>query len=190
MKLSLRNLISIELFASVIVLVALSRPWVVATYTETGFPEVNLRLSANQLNSSTNGLALAAIASALGAIATRGIYRRVVGTVIFTLGVGIVVTTINLISNLDQFLGLKFEQAIGREVSGWVAEASHYALLVVPSGFVVALCGLAIAVKSFDAGMSQRYERNISEDKRLTPWQALDQGIDPTIQSPAGQQLD
>jgi uncharacterized membrane protein (TIGR02234 family) len=190
MKLSLRNLISIELIFSVIVLVALSRPWVVATYTETGFPSVNLSLSANQLNSSTNGLALAAIASALGAIATRGIFRRIVGAVIFALGVGLMITTINLSNNLDQFLGLQFEQAIGREVSGWVSETSNYALLVVPAGLVVALCGLAIAVKSFDSGMSQRYERNLSEDKQLTPWQALDQGIDPTIQSPVAPQLD
>jgi uncharacterized membrane protein (TIGR02234 family) len=190
MKLSLRNLISLELVFSVIVLFALSRPWVVATYTEAGFPAVNLSLSANQLDSSANGLALAAIASALGAIATRGIFRRIVGGVIFALGVGLIFTTINLSNNLDQFLGLQFEQAIGREVSGWVSETSNYALLVIPAGFVVAICGLAIAVKSFDAGMSQRYERNLSEDKQLSPWQALDQGIDPTIQSPAGQQLD
>jgi hypothetical protein len=54
----------------------------------------------------------------------------------------------------------------------------------------VALCGLAIAVKSFDTGMSKRYERNSSVDTELTPWQALDQGIDPTIQSPVGPQLD
>jgi uncharacterized membrane protein YraQ (UPF0718 family) len=163
---------------------------VVATYTETGFPSVNLSLSANQLNPSTNGIALAAIASALGAIATRGIFRRVVGGVIFALGVGLIVTTMNLTNNLEQLLGLQFEQAIGREVSGWVSETSHYALLVVPAGFVVAICGLAIAVKSFDAGMSQRYERNLSQEKQLTPWQALDQGIDPTIHSPVGQQLD
>lgn len=190
MKLSLRNLITLELVGSVIVLIALSRPWVVATYTETGFPAVNLSLSANQLNSSLNGLAIAAIASALGAIATRGVFRRVVGVVIATLGIGIVVTTINLINNLDQFVGLQFEQAIGREVSGWVSETSQYALVVVPAGIVIALCGIAIAVKSFDSGMSQRYERNSSSERELTPWQALDQGIDPTIQGSSSQQLD
>jgi len=190
MKLSLRNLISSELIASVVTLIALGRTWVTATYTETGFPSVTLSLSANQLNASTNALALAAFASALGAIATRGIFRRIVGGVILALGVGLIINTINLTNNLDQFLGLKFEQAMGREVSGWVSETSNYALLVVPAGFVVALCGLAIAVKSFDTGMSQRYERNLSQDKQLTPWQALDQGIDPTIQSPVDQQLD
>lgn len=190
MKLSLRNLISLELIASAVTLTALGRTWVTATYTEAGFPSINLSLSANELNSSTNGLALAAIASALGVIATRGIFRRIVGAVILALGIGLIVTTINLTNNLDQFLGLQFEKAIGREVSGWVAETSHYALLVVSAGFVVALCGLAIAVKTFEAGMSKRYERNLSEDKQLTPWQALDQGIDPTIQSPATPQLD
>lgn len=183
MKLSLRNLISLELVASVIALIALSRPWVVATYTETGFPSVNLSMSANQLNSSLNGLVLAGIASALGAIATRGFLRRVVGAVIAILGIGIVAITINLVVNIDQFVGIKFEQAIGREVSGWVSDTSHYALLVIPAGFVIAMCGLAIAVKSFDSGLSKRYERNPPSESQLSPWQAMDQGIDPTLQS-------
>ena len=108
MKLSLRNLISLEIICSIIVLIALTRPWSVATYTETGFPSVSLSLSANELNSSLNSLALAAIASALGAIATRGVFRRIVGVVVAALGMGIVAVTINLISNLDEFVGLKF----------------------------------------------------------------------------------
>ncbi len=183
MKLSLRNLISIELLSAVIVLIALSRPWVVATYEETGFPTVNLSLSANQLNASLNGLAIAALASALGGIATRGIFRRLVGVVILAIGVGIVLATANLVNNLDVFVGLQFEQAIGREVTGWVADTTQYSLLVIPAGVSIALCGLVIALKSFDAGLSQRYERNQSTEQLLTPWQALDQGIDPTIES-------
>ena len=183
MKLSLRNLITIELISSVVVLVALGRPWVVATYSETGFPTVNLSLSANELNATLNGLAIAAIASALGAIATRGIFRRIVGVVILALGIGIVISTFTLTSNLDQFVGEQFEQAIGRDVSGWAAETSNYAFVVIPAGILIALCGLAIMLKSFDSGMSQRYERNPSQERELTPWQALDQGIDPTIPS-------
>jgi len=181
MKLTLRNLISIELLSAVIVLVALSRPWVVATYEETGFPTVNLSLSANQLNSTLNGLAIAAAASALGVVATRGIFRRLVGAVILAIGVGIVFATANLINNLDVFVGSQFEQAIGREVTGWVADTSSYAWLVIPAGISIALCGLAIALKSFETGMSKRYERNPASESQLTPWQALDQGIDPTI---------
>ena len=183
MKLSLRNLITLELISSVAVLVALGRPWVVATYSETGFPTVNLSLSAIELNATLNGLALAAIASALGAIATRGIFRRVVGAVILALGIGIVISTFTLTNNLDQFVGEQFEQAIGRKVSGWTAETSNYAFVVIPAGILIALCGLAIMLMSFNSGMSQRYERNPSQERELTPWQALDQGIDPTIPS-------
>jgi uncharacterized membrane protein (TIGR02234 family) len=183
MKLSLRNLISIELLCSVVILIVLSRPWVVATYQETGFPTVNLSLSANQLNSSLNGLAIAALASALGAIATRGFFRRLVGAVILAIGVGIVFATLDLINNLDVFIGLQFEQAIGREVSGWVAETSNYAWVVIPAGVLIALCGLVITLKSFETGMSKRYERNPADGSELTPWQALDQGIDPTIEN-------
>jgi uncharacterized membrane protein (TIGR02234 family) len=183
MKLSLRNLISIELLSSVVILIALSRPWVVATYQETGFPAVNLSLSANQLNASLNGLAIAALASALGAIATRGFFRRLVGVVILAIGVGIVFATMNLINNLDVFVGMKFEQAVGREVTGWVAETSNYAWAVIPAGILIALCGLAIALKSFETGLSKRYERNPANGNELTPWQALDQGIDPTIEN-------
>jgi hypothetical protein len=144
---------------------------------------VNLSLSANQLNSSLNGLAIAALASALGAIATRGFFRRLVGAVILAIGVGIVFATLDLINNLDVFIGLQFEQAIGREVSGWVAETSNYAWVVIPAGVLIALCGLAITLKSFETGMSKRYERNPADGSELTPWQALDQGIDPTIEN-------
>ena len=180
----LRNLISIEVLSAAVVLIALSRPWVVATYEETGFPSVNLSLSANQLNSAINGLAIAALASALGAIATRGIFRRLVGFVIFAIGLGIVFATFNLTNNLDQFVGLQFEQAIGREVTGWVAETTQYSWLVIPAGVLIALCGLIIGLKSFETSLSQRYERNPSSEQLLTPWQALDQGIDPTIENP------
>ena len=190
MKLSLRNLIALELISSAIILIALGRIWVTATYSESGFPSVSLSLTANQLNSSTNGIVLAAIASALGAIATRGVFRRMVGAVIALLGIGIVFTTINLINNVDQFVGLKFEQAIGREVSGWVSESSPLAWLVIPAGFVVVACGLVITFKSFDSGMSKRYERKSVRESELTPWQAMDQGIDPTIQVPSSEQLD
>lgn len=183
MKLTLRNLVFVELISSVIVLIALGRPWVVATYEEAGFPSVSLSLSANQLNSSLNGLAIAALASALGAIATRGIFRRIVGAVILGIGIGIVFGTLDLINNLDKFVGLEFEQAVGREVSGWVSQTSNYAWLVIPAGGLIALCGLALALKSFDTGMSQRYERNLEKGSQLTQWQALDQGIDPTIES-------
>jgi uncharacterized membrane protein (TIGR02234 family) len=183
MKLTLRNLISLELLSSVIVLIALSRPWVVATYEETGFPTVNLSLSANQLNSTLNGLAIAAAASALGVVATRGIFRRLVGAVILAIGIGIVLATANLVKNLDVFVGMQFEQAVGREVTGWVAQTSYYEWLVIPAGALIALCGLAIALKSFETGLSKRYERNPSNANELTPWQALDQGIDPTIEN-------
>lgn len=183
MKLSLRNLISIELLSSVVILIVLSRPWVTATYKETGFPTVNLSLSANQLNASLNGLAIAALASALGAIATRGFFRRLVGVVILAIGVGIVLSTINLVKNLDVFVGMQFEQAVGREVTGWVAETSSYDWVVIPAGVLIALCGLAITLKSFETGMSKRYERNLENGSELTPWQALDQGIDPTIEN-------
>jgi uncharacterized membrane protein (TIGR02234 family) len=183
MKLSLRNLISIELVSSVVILLALSRPWIVASYSETGFPTVNLSLSANQLSPSLNGLTLAAIASALGVIATRGFFRRIVGAVILALGVGIVLCTLSLLNNLDTLVGGQFEQAIGRQVSGWSADTSSYAALVIPAAVVMALCGLAITIKTFETGMSKRYERNPVHESQLTPWQALDQGIDPTIQS-------
>ena len=183
MKLTLRNLISLELFSAVIVLVALSRSWVVATYEEPGFPTVELSLSANQLNSTLNGLAIAAVASALGILATRGIFRRLVGAVILAIGVGIVFATANLIKNLDVYVGMQFEQAVGREVTDWFADTSSYVWLVIPAGIAISLCGLAIAIKSFETGMSQRYVRNPAKESQLTPWQALDQGIDPTIEN-------
>jgi hypothetical protein len=99
------------------------------------------------------------------------------------IGIGIVLATTNLVNNLDGFVGLQFQQAVGREVSGWTSETSNYAWVVIPAGVMIALCGLVIALKSFESGMSKRYERNPGNGSELTPWQALDQGIDPTIET-------
>jgi hypothetical protein len=88
-----------------------------------------------------------------------------------------------LVKNLDVFVGMQFEQAVGREVTGWVAQTSYYEWLVIPAGVLIALCGFAIALKSFETGLSQRYERNPANGNELTPWQALDQGIDPTVEN-------
>ena len=85
-----------------------------------------MSLTANELNSTLNGLAIAAAASALGVVATRGIFRRLVGAVILAIGIGIVLATANLVKNLDVFVGMQFEQAVGREVTGWVAQTAYY----------------------------------------------------------------
>jgi uncharacterized membrane protein (TIGR02234 family) len=181
MKLSFRNIIAFQFLASGLVLVLLSRQWVSAKYVETGFPNVLLDLTANELTPALNALAIAAIAATLGAIATRGIGRRLVGVVTVAIGLGIVFATLDITRNLETLLGSKFAEAIGRDVSGWSQESSIYAWLVIPAGLVIAGCGFLIARKSFESALSKRYERVKAQN--LTPWQSLDQGIDPTIES-------
>lgn len=185
MKVSFRNLVTTQFIFSVVILVALSRDWVVATYLEPGFPKVELRLSANDLNPTLNGLAIASIASTLGVIATRGWARRLVGAIIFLLGLGILVATWNLTQNLDAVVGSELAQAVGRSVSGATTQTSLYAWIVFPVSLVLLACGLLIAIRTFESQLSRRYERANASAKNLTPWQALDQGLDPTLEDPA-----
>ncbi len=180
MKLTFRNIITIQFVFSGLVLISLSRQWVSAKYVETGFPNVYLELTANELVPALSGLAIAAIASTLGAIATRGFARRLVGAVIAAIGFGIVFVTFDLMQNLAKFIESKFAEAIGRSVSGWTQESSFYPWIVVPAGLIIAACGVLIASKTFDSQLSKKYERGQAKAQNLTPWQSLDQGIDPT----------
>lgn len=183
MKLTFRNIITIQFLASGLILVLLSRKWVSAKYVETGFPNVLLDMTANELTPALHGLAIAAIASTLGAIATRGFARRLVGVVMAAIGFGIVFITLEMMQNLEELIGSEFADAIGRNVSGWSQESSFYAWFVIPAGLVVATCGALMASKTFDSRLAKRYERDQVKAKNLTPWQSLDQGIDPTIES-------
>ena len=183
MKLSFRNIVTVQFLVSGLVLVLLSRQWVSAKYVETGFPAVSLSLTANDLVPALSGLAIAAIASTLGAISTRGIARRVVGGVISTIGLGIVLVTIDMLQNLDDLIGAQFADAVGREVTDWTQESSIYPWVVIPAGVVIAICGLLMAIKTFESQISKRYERDQLKAQNLTPWQSLDQGIDPTIET-------
>ena len=182
MKLTFRNIVTLQFIFSGLVLVLLSRRWVSAEYVESGFPTVNLDLSANELMPALSGLAVAAIASTLGAIATRGIARRLVGAIIAAIGLGIVFVTVNIIQSPEQLLDAKFAEAIGRNVSGWSQEISNLPWLVVVIGLLIATCGALIAVRNFDSQLSGRYERVQKNVPNLTPWQSLDKGIDPTIE--------
>jgi uncharacterized membrane protein (TIGR02234 family) len=182
MKLSFRNIITLQFLASGFVLVLLSRQWVSAKYVEAGFPNVSLELTGNELTPALSGLAIAAVASTLGAIATRGIGRRLVGVVSAFIGFGIVFVTVDMQRNLETLVGSKFADAIGRDVSGWSQESSIYAWLVIPAGLLVAASGIVMAIKTFPSQLSKRYEREQVKAQNLTPWQSLDQGIDPTVE--------
>ena len=184
MKLTFRNLVTVQFVSSVIVFIALSREWVAASYVEPGFPQVDLSLSANKLDPTLNGLAIAVVASTLGLIATRGWARKFVGAIIFLIGLGVLFATRSLIQNLETLVGSELAQAVGRSVTGWTSQTTPYAWLVFPAGFVILCCGILFAFKSFDSQLSRRYERDSSSAKDLTPWQALDQGIDPTLEDP------
>ena len=118
MKLTFRNIITSAFLASGLVLVLLSRKWVSAKYVESGFPNVSLDLTANQLTPALSGLAIAAIASTLGAIATRGFGRRLVGVVMAAIGFGIVFVTLDMMQNLEELIGSEFADAIGRFMPG------------------------------------------------------------------------
>ena len=183
MKLSFRNIVAVQFLFSGLVLILLSRRWVSSKYLETGFPAVSLNLTANDLVPALSGLAIAAMASTLGAISTRGFARRVVGAFITAIGLGIILVTIDMLQNLDRLIGAQFADAIGRNITDWTQQSSIYPWVVIPAGAVIAVCGLLMAFKTFEAQLSKRYEREQIRVQNLTPWQSLDHGVDPTVET-------
>ncbi|RBQ20377.1 MFS transporter [Spongiactinospora rosea] len=171
-------------------LFAAGRDWAKVTMGGVaGGPASTVPVSGGTLVPVLTPLALAAAASAVAVLATRGLWRRVVGAVLALCGVGAAVAAATGVSAAS---GPAAAEAAARQsalaLSGQAAAQAvwPWPAVALAGGVVLALTGLVACVRGGRwAAMSARYDRPGSRREAAASgdramWDALDEGVDPT----------
>lgn len=183
MKLSYRSAISILLISSVAVVIAAGRTWAKVWFEDPGFPVVSITLSGSQLEPAISGLGAAAVASVLGLMAARGVFRRVIGGVVVLIGIGILYSALLVKSTIGSHVKPAITEAVGRNVDVFEFSFNNLVWVAILGSLGIILSGVVFLLRNFSsAKMSGRYERKRPAEAELSPWQSLDSGIDPTIE--------
>ena len=155
---------------------AITRTWSEQVTTRTGMSALREARTGADIEPWVLGLALVALAGAGALLATRGLFRRLLGGLLAVVGAGIAAGAIAGRAGLD----------VGSAGAG----ATVWPVACVLGGLLVLLGGLSAARYGHEwPGMGARYERRPAvaadpeQDQRVdtrAAWDALDRGDDPT----------
>lgn len=180
MSSKIRASITVLTLCSLVLLFISGRVWITANFAETNSPTLILPITGRALDALGAGCAWALLASVLAYLVSRGALRRLVAVVMVLLSSATLVSAWNshgqsTSSQVDDLTS----QAVGRTVIA-VNFASNYLWL---AAFICAgLClvsAIFLTVAPSGPVKSKRYDR-VENTTELSPWQALDAGIDPT----------
>lgn len=182
-----RSALVLALASAALTLFTSARQWVHLTYRETGLPTINLDLSGRELDPLPAGLAILIVTAILALLISRGLMHRALALVILLGGVFIAVASWRAGAQIEHLASLAdyVEESLGRTAMGQTTQASTFwwtASFV--SGLLIAVSGGALLISGHDRPRgSSNYERPSAAVANLSPWQALDQGVDPTSTS-------
>jgi hypothetical protein len=165
---------------ALILLFISSRAWVSAKFAETNSPTLVLPISGRALDPLGAGCSWALIASTLAYLVSKGPIRKAVAVVITLLGTGALLSAWSsrggaISGQVDALVS----EAVGRTVTGAVYASNLLWLLAVVCSGLCVVSGLLLLTSPSGPTKPSRYERAESSHD-LTPWQALDAGLDPT----------
>ncbi len=177
---------------AVLALLASGRVWLDGQAVA-GSLRAPLRLTGSSLAPAAPALALAALAGALGVVATRGLGRRLAGVVLIACGAGVCAVSARaaqasgerISGRAGDALGTATATAEGVSVGLWPWVAVAGGTVVVVAGLLVAARGPGWATMSsrYDAPQANRVAAPVATARPATPleqWKALDRGEDPT----------
>lgn len=165
---------------------------------EAPLSDLTVEISGRKIDAAPTALALVALAGVIAVIATRGIWRRLVGLVLVLDGVALVWRAIAVHSGLSSSKAWALITEKHPSVSPTNADITSasaqyvWADLTAVCGVFIVVAGVLIAWRGGTwAGMSARYNRApIVEDEadararaNASLWSSLDRGDDPTAQS-------
>lgn len=181
------------------VLLVSGRTWQTITFSgSTLYRDVVANATGRDLDPAAVALSLVALAGVVAVLATRGLWRRVVGGVVAAAGAGLVWRGVTSSGSVGPARARTLVESKNRTVSvpdslsPDVVVHSVWPTLVLVGGVLVLVAGLAIAVRGGHwQSMSARYERSAPEPApdddgsraAAAMWSALDRGDDPTDQS-------
>jgi uncharacterized membrane protein (TIGR02234 family) len=179
-----RSALVIVLVGTAVTLFASARQWVHVTYRETGLPTIALDLSGRDIDPLPAGLAILVVSTVLALSISRGFTHRMLAMVISLSGVAIAVSSWRAGADFDHLASITdhLEASLGRTAIGQtVTAATPWWIVSLACGVLVAVSGGALVVSGVNRPRSSsKYERSSVDGAQLSPWQALDQGVDPT----------
>ena len=180
MNRKLRTSITVLTIGAVILLFISGRVWLTAKFSETNAPTLVLPISGRALHPLGAGCAWALIASAVAYLVCSGVLRKIVAFVMVLLSIGALISAWSthgstIASQVDSLTS----EAIGRTVQYVIFSTNSLWLVAIACSLVCLVAAIFLLVSPSGAKKPSRYERskNVAE---LTPWQALDAGLDPT----------
>ena len=176
----LRANLSMLTICSVILLFISSRVWVTANFAEANVPTLVLPITGRALHPLIAGCSWALIASVLAYLVSKGVLRKLVVIVMVLLSAAALVSSWSthgrtIANQVDSLTS----EAIGRTVENVVFATNILWLVAVICSVFCLVSAIFLFVAPSGPAKPTRYDRaeNVAE---LSPWQALDAGIDPT----------
>ncbi len=165
---------------SLILLFISGRIWVTANFAEANVPTLVLPITGRALHPLGAGCAWALIASVLAYSVSKGVLRKLVASVMVLLSAAVLVSSWSthgraIANQVDSLTS----EAIGRTLQNVAFATNSLWLVAVICSVFCLVSAILLLVAPSGPGKPTRYERpeNVAE---LSPWQALDAGIDPT----------
>ena len=168
---------SLMLLGVIFVVVSNMRPWANVVVKENLAPQLSLSFSGRQIEVMPSALALVVIASIFILSYLRTFSLRIVQVIVALASLGIVWFSLNGHDVSAKVSDLVANQ-VGREFESMTITTHPWWMLSV-LGAILILAGSGFGLLATPPTRQNRYERGESEHD-LTPWQALDAGLDPT----------
>lgn len=180
--------------ASALALFGATQVWVTLDLAEGAAAFASLEVTGQQLNQSLSPIAIAALAAALAlTIAGRG-FRRVLGVLVSLLGVGIIAIAVSVLTNpvaaasggLAEATGLTGHDQLSLVTS---YHATQMIVLTLVAGSLLVLFGVLVLIlggrwksagRKYEADAGRTAAKDDGEPDRISDWEAMSDGDDPT----------
>ena len=161
----------------VVVVASNMRPWAKVIVTEELSPQLPMSFSGRDIEVMPTALSLVVIASLLIFGYLRSLSLRLVQVIVAVASLGIVWFSLNG-HDMTEKVNELVAASIGRSITSMTVTTYPWWMGSVAGGVLI-LFGVGFGLLANPAPRQSRYERAPREND-LTPWQALDAGLDPT----------
>lgn len=180
-----RSLLFTLAICSVIIFVVSGQVWASAFLTEANSPHLIYEFTGRQIQPIIAGLVVVPVTGVVGLIAAKKIFQQIVGFFIFCSGIGIAYLAAQVSRNWPAVIDPLVTNQVGRTGIDYAYQTNAYNTVLILPAIGIAAIGLIFTVRNFDSAKKKAaYDLPVAGVSTLTPWQALDSGIDPTVSVP------
>lgn len=165
------------LFGVIVVFVSNLRPWAKVVVTEQLSPQLPMSFSGRDVEVMPTALAVVVISSLLILGYLRSLSLRAVQIIVVFASLGIVWFSLNG-HDMSAKVSELVASSVGRTIDSMTMTTYAWWMVSIAGGVLI-LMGAGFGLLASPPNRQSRYEREPNEQD-LTPWQALDAGLDPT----------